>query len=126
MISADSVLKSALSSPSYAGPFAYDSQATHKTFMGHSPCVPLNTVVEALGGNLDLNTVQTPFMRSLMRDTTQTLKVQENMCSSTCSTRFTSCIVDAPGNNLNEKIQSNMSTCVQAAYECMKTCEQND
>ncbi len=44
----DAVASWASQNNSYAGPGAYDSQVPMKVFMGNAPCVPLNTVMDAL------------------------------------------------------------------------------
>ena len=115
------VMKAAAEDRSYAGPFAYESQIPHKTFMGEVPCVPLPSIVDALGhsGGRDGASLKQQDIAALRK----VIGMDVASCSAQCSPQFMDCVSAAPGQTLGEKLEnSGAQACVRQSLSCYQSC----
>ena len=115
---AEVVTRAALREPSYAGAFAFESQAPMKTFAGETPCVPLPTVVEALSatGRPSAN-VETETLREV-------IGMDVASCAAACTPPLVECML---GRNPNRSLAARMAdpgvqSCVAHAKNCHTAC----
>ena len=109
----------AAADPSYAGPFAYDSQTPMKTFMGQVPCVPLPTLLEAERGGT--HSKQTQMGPQDIESLRKVIGMDVGSCGLKCAPW--QCIADAPGTTLSDKLRSSAGkACMNNSTSCYQSC----
>lgn len=113
MSAAQVLALAAAENPSYAGPFAYNSQASRKVFMGESPCVPLDVLSKSLqAGNEDA-----------LKEHHKNILRNPDTCSSACRTTMNACFASVPGDSISEKMNDGqLQSCLRQAMTCHEAC----
>lgn len=121
---AEVIVNAAAQDNSYAGAFAYESQAPRKVFMGESPCVPMPTVAQALektaaaghGGGGALSSQEVEALRKV-------IGMDVAGCAAQCTLPMWECMSQVPGKTLSEKMQDKSAqVCNQRARACYQSC----
>ena len=117
---ANVIAAAAATNPSYAGPFAYDTQIPMKTFMGQEPCVPLPVIIDA-----EQRSTANQHNTNLRPQDIEALRKVIGMDVASCGLRCApwDCIASIDGASLGDKLgNSQGKACMKKSMSCYQSC----